>query len=117
MSPPILIFYEYVKLSTAAYVILDAQPLDGATIARRANAQDRVPTALAERAFIEGPAHSPNPWTISGGGYHGNDGTGFAAILFERGRGRPPRTLSGAIVDVCRSLSQRRAAISLGLKL
>ena len=89
--PNILDYYEYAKLATAAYVILDGKPLDGATVATEANseAQKRLPLALAEQMFVRDPEKNPNPWTVpyyapNRTGYYGNDGTGFAATLFQR---------------------------------
>jgi Ca2+-binding RTX toxin-like protein len=82
--PTISEFYEYAKLATGAYVNMDGQSLDAANFAARANNQDRLPSVLANRTF--NPAGNPDPvWTIPVGGYIGNDGTGFAATLFQRG--------------------------------
>ena len=83
--PSILDYYEFAKLSTAAYIKLEDEPsMAGAKIAIQANRQERIPEALANQMFD--PKDNPNPvWTIANkNAYHGNDETGFAATLFER---------------------------------
>jgi Lipase (class 3). len=80
----ILDYYEYAKLATAAYINLDGMSLDATTVASQANTQERLPSKLAEQAFIRNPESNPNPWAISSGGYYGNDAEGFAATLFQR---------------------------------
>ena len=90
--PTIADLYEYSKLATGAYVLLDAGPFDGATIAAKANADDQrcLPAALANQTFDKesdegrGRAVWAIPRNAYGSGYSGNDGTGFAATLFER---------------------------------
>lgn len=85
--PNALDYYEYAKLATAAYVLLEGEPsLAGDRIAFQANDQKRLPEKLANQTF---DSNSPDavgstPWTIPPGGYHGNDAEGFAATLFQR---------------------------------
>ena len=81
--PTILDYYEYAKLATAAYVLMDKYPtFTEAQFALEADSseQKRIPLALANQMFGSGPTS----WTIPANGYHGNDPTGFAATLFER---------------------------------
>ena len=85
--PSILDYYEYAKLSTAAYIKLEDEPTTaGDKIAFQANKQERIPEALAKQMFVYDPENNPNPvWEIANkNAYHGNDATGFAATLFER---------------------------------
>ncbi|MBK9160738.1 MAG: hypothetical protein IPM27_04125 [Nitrosomonadales bacterium] len=90
--PNVLDYYEYAKLATAAYVLLEGEPsLAGDRIAFQANDQKRLPERLANQTF---DSNSPDavgstPWTIPDfgpdrNGYHGNDPEGFAATLFQR---------------------------------
>lgn len=83
--PNILDYYEYAKLATAAYVNLDGKPLDGTIVAIQANAQERLPSLLADQTFDSNKSGGQPVWTIPTGGYHGNDAEGFAATLFTRG--------------------------------
>lgn len=76
-------YYEYSKLAAAAYTELSA--LDGRAIAVAANGQERLPEALAIQTFVSSADNNSNPWTVPTGGYHGNDTSGFAATLFQRG--------------------------------
>ena len=95
--PTILDYYEYAKLATAAYVNLSG--FTGSEIAAAANGQERIPLKLAEQMFVFDAEKNADPWTVRADGYHGNDPTGFAATLFERGsekvlaiRGTEPTT-------------------------
>lgn len=87
--PNILDYYDYAKLATAAYVNLRFDELSGNKIATAADAQERIPIALANQMFDEATdearALGQPVWTVPSGGYHGNDSTGFAATLFQRG--------------------------------
>ena len=76
-------YYEYSKLAAAAYV--DLQALDGASIADAANDKEKLPDALAKQTFVSSAANNSNPWMVPPGGYYGNDASGFAATLFQRG--------------------------------
>jgi len=98
----ILEYYEYAKLSAAAYTVLDGKLL--ADIAKLANGQERVPEAVANQNFLNGSREAAGQpvWTIPPGGYYGNDSVGFAATLFQRGtekvlaiRGTEPDLLTG----------------------
>ncbi len=87
--PTILDYYEFAKLATAAYVRMeDAPSIDGSNLAIQANAQSRLPLALANKTFdkdsTEAKGSGESVWTIPEGGYHGNDETGFAATFFEK---------------------------------
>lgn len=79
----ILDYYTYAKLATAAYVKLEE--IAGATFEEKADLQKRLPLALANQMFLLDPQTNPNPWLIPPGGYLANDGTGYAATLFQRG--------------------------------
>lgn len=65
---------------------MDGQPLDGENLAARANSQERLPAELANQTFnsLSPQAGGEAVWTIPSGGYYKNDGTGFAATLFEK---------------------------------
>lgn len=90
-------YFTYAKLATAAYVNLDGRLTDGVTLASESDRQGRLPAALATLTFVKDQISNPDPWTIpkvknatdpadnNRTGYSGNDGTGFAATLFERG--------------------------------
>lgn len=84
--PSILDYYDYAKLATAAYVILDGEPLTGQRIAALADSEEqkRIPIKLAEQMFVADPNSNPYVWTIPTDGYHGNGDSGFAATLFAR---------------------------------
>lgn len=82
--PTVLDFYEFSKLATASYVVLDPNALTGVSIAARADDQERIPATLANTAFVKIPGVNPSVWSIPKNGYHANDGTGFAATLFEK---------------------------------
>lgn len=87
-------YYEYAKLSAAAYTIMDSYPagFSGADFAAEANSDVNrspvLPLPLALQTFdptsTDGPA-----WTIPTNGYLGNDAAGFAATLFQRGKSVP----------------------------
>jgi len=82
--PTIADYYEYAKLATGAYTNLDGALLDGARIAILSNEQGRLPKRLADKTF--NPNENPDPvWSIPQNGYRGNDETGFAATLFQKG--------------------------------
>ncbi|RLJ61233.1 hypothetical protein [Sulfurisoma sediminicola] len=98
--PTILDYYEFAKLSTAAYVNL--KEFTGGMIAAAANSQERLPIKLAEQMFDPENSGGQAVWTVRPAGYHGNDATGFAATLFERAgqkvlaiRGTEPTAGSG----------------------
>lgn len=76
-------YYEYSKLAAAAYTNLSA--LDGSSIATAANSQKRLPEAVAIQTFVSSADNNSNPWRVPLGGYYGNDASGFAATLFQRG--------------------------------
>lgn len=88
--PSILDYYEFAKLSAAAYIQLEDEPsTSGDKIAVLADKQERLPLALANQMFDknskEAIASGNSVWTIENkNAYHGNDETGFAATLFER---------------------------------
>lgn len=79
-------YYEYSKLATAAY--LDLTSLNGTEIANESNAKERLPGLLAKQTFDQtseqAQASGAPVWTVSPGGYYGNDSEGFAATLFSR---------------------------------
>jgi hypothetical protein len=98
--PTITEYYDYAKLATAAYVQLESVGTAGNKLAEATNAQSRLPTAIANLTFdiesIEAKASGLSVWTIPTRpnpndpngprltGYYGDDGTGFAATLFEK---------------------------------
>ncbi|HQU80926.1 MAG TPA: hypothetical protein PLU47_15850 [Azonexus sp.] len=101
-------YYEYSKLAAAAYTKLSA--LDGRAIAVAANGQERLPEALAIQTFVSSADNNSNPWTVPTGGYHGNDASGFAATLFQRGaekvlaiRGTEPNSIFDAYTDLLKA--------------
>ena len=85
--PTIEEYYEYSKLANAAYIVLDGLSISSTNIIREANDQGRIPTSLAEEMFD--PALPQNQgeavWSIPEYGYYGNDETGYAATLFQKG--------------------------------
>jgi hypothetical protein len=98
--PTISDFYEYAKLASASYVILDGRPLDGTSIAALANSQDRLPTTVANQTFNRASTQAVGQlvWTIPLGGYTGNDGSGFAATFFQK-EGRKVLAIRGTEGD------------------
>ena len=85
--PTILDYYEYAKLSTAAYVDMDDfLNFTGGDFAFEANDQKRLPTSIANRMFVLDPENNPGSsvWSIPQGGYYSDVDTGFAATLFEK---------------------------------
>lgn len=83
--PTIAEYYEFAKLTTASYIIFDDKSLNGESIAQESNLDNRLPTSLADKMFVQNPETNPGSvWTIPEGGYYGNDDTGFAATLFEK---------------------------------
>ena len=101
-------YYEYSKLAAAAYTNLSA--LDGSSIATAANSQKRLPDALAIQTFVSSAANNSNPWMVPPGGDYGNDVSGFAATLFQRGtekvlaiRGTEPNSIFNAYTDLIKN--------------
>ena len=112
----IIEYYEYAKLAAAAYVNMDAFPagFTEAQFAIEANKEPapRVPLAVAKQTFDSGSSEAAGQpvWTIPSGGYHGNDASGFAATLFQRGsekvlaiRGTEPNSLDNTYTDLIKA--------------
>lgn len=88
--------YGYSLLATAAYVRMGDQPeslqRDGATFAAQAAIQSRgrLPFSIAQYLFDPPQGSGVTPWTIAhyqGGDVPGSaDASGFAAMLFRKGR-------------------------------
>ena len=80
-------YYIYSVLANASYINLDNVQINPTNLVREAS-KERIPTTLARQLFD--PTLPENKglsvWSIPNSDYYyGNDGTGFAATLFEKG--------------------------------